>query len=97
MTRVRDRERNQRFRVWYARRILIDGRTDGYDGDEVNVSSGRIDRPYGSYVPMTDLSILCLHKSTTSWESQQRGGIVEDVMGSRGVGGGGCVVVVVGG
>ena len=33
-----------------------------------------------SYVPMTDLSILCLHKSTTSWESQQRGGIVEDVM-----------------
>ena len=33
---------------------------------------------------MTDLSILCLHNSTTSWESQQRGGIVEDVMGGRG-------------
>lgn len=28
---------------------------------------------------MTGLSILCLHKSTTPLESQQRGGIVEDV------------------
>ena len=46
------------------------------------MSSGRIDGPARrSYVPMTDLSILCLHNSTTSWESQQRGGIVEDVMG----------------
>lgn len=44
---------------------------------------------------MTDLSILCLHNSTTSWESQQRGGIVEEVMRERrvscgGSGGGGC-------
>ena len=38
---------------------------------------------------MTDLSILCLHNSTTSWESQQRGGIVEDVMGNGEAGGGG--------
>ena len=41
------------------------------------------------YVPMTDLSILCLHNSTTSWESQQRGGIVEDVIGGGGGGVGG--------
>jgi len=39
---------------------------------------------------MTDLSILCLHNSTTSWESQQRGGIVEDVMNSGEVGWRGC-------
>ena len=45
---------------------------------------------------MTDLSILCLHNSTTSWESQQRGGIVEDVMEGGGVGGA-VVVMGVGG
>ena len=87
MMRVRDRERNRRLRAWYARHILILTER-GADDDREGVSSGRIDGPHdGSYVPMTDLSILCLHNSTTSWESQQRGGIVEDVMGDRKVGG----------
>jgi hypothetical protein len=47
----------------------------------MSVSSGPIDGPDDAvHLPMTDLSILCLHNSTTSWESQQRGGIVVDVM-----------------
>jgi len=79
MTRVRDRGRNLRFRAWYARHILIDRRTDGDDGEcEFWPHRKTVRR---GYVPMTDLSILCLHNSTTSWESQQRGGIVEDAMG----------------
>lgn len=51
-------------------------------------------RDSGGYVPMTDLSIRCLHSSTTSWEFQQRGGIVEDVMDGRGTGGGVAAVVI---
>ena len=43
---------------------------------------------------MTDLSIRCLHSSTTSWEFQQRGGTVEDVMGGGGVSGGVLAVVI---
>jgi len=79
MTRVHGRERNRRFRGWYELRILIDRRMEGDDGGECEFWAHRW--AFGrSYVPMTDLSILCLHKSTTSWESQQRGGIVEDVM-----------------
>ena len=90
---VHGRERNRRFRASYGPRSLIDRRTEGDDGGECEFwahrwTAGR------SYVPMTDLSILCLHNWTTSWESQQRGGIVEDVMGGGEVGG---AVAVVGG
>ena len=95
MTRVRDRERNRRFRVSYEQHILIDRKTkgsdEGDDGDECELWAHRWTAER-SYVPMTGLSILCLHNSTTSWESQQRGGIVEDAMGGGGalVSGGCC-------
>ena len=77
MMRVRGRERNQRCQALCVQRILIDRRTGI---GECKFWAHRRTELRG-YVPMTDLSILCLHNSTTSLESQQRGGIVEVVIG----------------